>query len=187
MANYADPGTFSITEPSKLQPGALLVLVSGIVALGFCLFGFLYLSSTRSQTDNLRVLIQEDQTKLASLAPVSESLTRYDLLAKNLTTLFSAQKHWGDVLQVVESRLYKNMKVTSLQITDAGVLTLSGVTPNYTEYAGVYSSLISDFAKENITNVQVLSVSANEGKEASGVTFSFQAQLTKKALLAGSL
>lgn len=184
MANYADPNNLSVTQPSKIQPGAVLVLIAGIVAICFCVGTYLYTTAVKGSTETVSAAINESNQKLADLTPVSDSLTQYNAMSMSLTNLFTTQKHWESVLHVIEGRLYKNMKVTSLQLNDKGEVTLTGITPNYTEYANVYSSLISEHAKEDITNVQVISVSQPNEQAEGAVTFSFKASLTNKALAA---
>lgn len=187
MANYADPGTFSVSQPTKLQPASLLVILAGIIAVSFAVFMFVQISSNTAASNNLDQSLATDSAQLAKLAPTATKIDNYDKLATSLRNLFQAQHRWEGVLGTIESKLYKNMKVTSLQVNDKGVITLSGATPNFTEYAKVYSSFLNEQTKTVISNVQVVSVAKSEKKDASEVNFSFQGTLTAQALATGSL
>jgi Tfp pilus assembly protein PilN len=187
MAQYADPAGLHINQGSPVRAVSIFTLLAGIVAILFCGYAFWQVGHIKAQTEELQTAITQHENDIDQLKPVSDSLARYDTVATNLHALYDNQRRWPQALATVEARLYKNMKVTSLQVSDTGTFTLSGIAPNYTEYAKVFASLTSVESQKTIASLQVVSVGKGEKKDSSDVLFTFQGSLTNQALTAGSL
>jgi hypothetical protein len=101
------------------------------------------------------------------------------------------------VLGAFQGRLYKNMALTSLQINDQGVASLSGYTTGYQDYARIYSSFTDNAASAYFTDVKPGPISqaaqkddasggqgstGSDGIPAGNIQFSFTMKLTPKLL-----
>ncbi len=184
MAQYADPTVVSITS-NKTNPGSYLVLVAGILAAALAVVFFLQTWRVQAETKELEQAIVQDKAQLARLRPMADRLEDYNALVVNLNTLFEQQKLSGSLLGSIESRLYKRMQVTALQVNEIGTVDLTGVTPDYVEYAKVYSSLTNSAAQDTISTVRVISVAKNQSREGGGagqVTFTFRLTLHPQIL-----
>jgi hypothetical protein len=126
-----------------MRSGTVLIIIGAVLAVlstaGF--YGYSYYIQNQNTKLNAQIL---DQTKqLASLDSVRADLDTYNNLNSNLTKLFSAQVDWRTALTAMEQVLYRNMKINSYQVTDAGAVTLMGETTSFQEYSR-FNALMRD-------------------------------------------
>jgi hypothetical protein len=159
VATYSDPTVISIDSSSKFQIGPFLVLIAGLLALAGA--GFMYYKNTQVETEDAQIVtnITQYQSQLTSLQRVVADLTVYQNYDSDLHQLFDTQHHFRAVLQAIEPHLYKQMKVTSMQLTDQNTLTFTGVTHTYTDYAKIYASLTDPANKKYFKSVKPSSIS----------------------------
>jgi Tfp pilus assembly protein PilN len=157
------------------------LLAAGIISiLGAGLF-FMATRKAEAHTIELRSQISSQETQLAALKPTVDTLVELNATAKNLHILFDNQKKWDAILGTVEQRFYKNMVVSTLNFTDTGEVTLSAVTPTYTDYAKVYQSLTDADGAKYFSTVRPGNITKSENKEkgTSEIQFSFAMILQK--------
>ena len=154
MATYSDPTVISIDSPSKVHIGPILVLLAGLLALSGA--GFLYYRNSQLTADDVKITndISQYQTKLTSLQKVVGDLAVYQSYDADLHQLLDDQHHWQAILHAIEPHLYRQMKVTAMQLTDQNTLTFSGVTHTYTDYAKIYASLTDPQNKKYFKSVK---------------------------------
>ena len=160
MLSYNDP-TLPTLTPGKgggLALGTWLSLVAGVLALG--IGGYLYWQTVQVQAANrtLTNSIAETNRQVAQLETYAVQAEAYKKTATDLHLLFDGQKRWPSVLSALEERLYRRMAITTIQIADTGVVTMSGTTPTYDDYAKLYASLTDATAKAWCADVKPVSV-----------------------------
>jgi Tfp pilus assembly protein PilN len=174
LATYTDPNSAPPSSAASsplavkpaINPGIYLGFVAAIISLGFAAYFYYQTVQVHAKDLQLQKSIQEQKTALQKLSPVADELTAYDLQGKQLHIIFDTQKRWEVILGRIEKRLYKNMAVTSMQITDQGQLTLSGTTPSYEEYAKMYSAFTSAEAKKYFLRVKPTTISKSDKLDA---------------------
>lgn len=188
MTNYSDP-TLTVPSaaailPSRITAGQILVLVAGIAALG--IGGYMYWQiislnarATADAAENASV-----KSQIGAVQPSIAMLASYNAVGTGLKQLFDTQRLWSPTLANVEQHLYRHMAVTNLLLDSKGLVTLSGTTPNYTNYAQIYSSLTDPSVAAYFTGVKPVSV-AKDAKTGI-VSFSFTFTLAPSQLVSAS-
>lgn len=182
MSTYADPTIVSISQNPKVQPGAALVLLAGILAV---LVGGAFYAQTvvlNNKKKNTDQLIIQDKQKLEELKTVAADLNSYSSLARNLHSLFDNQQRWAAVLGSLQQHLYKKMKVTSLNAKDTGSIEMTGVTADFTQYANILTSLTDASASQYFSAVKPVSVTKVDKVGGSEINFSFTLTIAPSVL-----
>jgi hypothetical protein len=148
VATYSDPSVLTVDTASKKIAGPLLVLLAGITSVGFAIFMYFHLSQVATSLARTKGMINDRTVELANSQGFVQDLTDYQNIDADLHQLFDNQRAWEVVLGRIEPHLYRQMKVTSLQLTDQNNFVFTGVTHSYTDYAKIYASLTSADAKK---------------------------------------
>lgn len=178
MVSYTNSSLMNQAN-ERIKPIAFIWLVAGLVAVIFAVWVFLQNNNYQADQAKLDSDISAQKTALADYSGLQTELTSLDAQSKTLHTVFDSQKNWNYIFGKVEASLYKKMKLTSFQIDDKNVLTITGMTPTYTDYARIYSSL-----NENYLNLKPLTVTKVEAtdKTEGGISFSFSLNLKPEFL-----
>ena len=139
--------------------GAVACLLAGILSVGMGVYFYLEHKQVQDKVAVQQAKIAADQQQLKGLTPLATEVAQYQALAATLHKLFDNQVPWETVLQTVESRLYRRMTITTIQATGAGVITITGITPSYTDYAKIYASLTDVEAKKYFSSAKPTAVS----------------------------
>lgn len=184
MPTYTDPTIIQLGDKPKIQLSAWLFLCVGIVAVLGCGWLWYRTYAANQHSEELQSTIVTQDNELAKLKPVADSLITIGTQARSLQTLFSNQKRWEAVLGTLEKRLYTNMLVTDLQLDSKGQFVFSGVTPSFTDYAKLYTSLTDSTGLAYFSIVRPVSVTKVEDQETgeSQVQFSFNLTLQPQVL-----
>lgn len=184
MPTYTDPTIIQLGDKPRIQISAWLFLCVGIVAVLGCGWLWYRTYAADQHSTELTSTISTQNTELTKLAPVANALTTIGTQARSLQTLFDNQKRWESVLGTLEKHLYSNMLVTDLQLDSNGQLVFSGVTPSFTDYAKLYTSLTDSTGAAYFSLVRPVSVTKVEDVESnsSEVQFSFSLTLQPQVL-----
>ncbi|MBU6389572.1 hypothetical protein KGQ71_03580, partial [Patescibacteria group bacterium] len=200
MAEYADPTVMGIGEGEGVKPIAILILVAGILSVALAGFFWWQKSSVDNKTTAINQTIASQQAQIKALQPTINDLNTYNTAAADLHTVFDNQLRYEDILNALQSHLYKGMKVTALQIgvpttssanggatasaaTTGTVLpsvTLTGATSDFNRYAQIYASLTDQNAQSYFQGTQPLTLTQTKTASGSEVDFSFKFTLTDK-------
>lgn len=176
MPSYSDPTVIPIAQDNKVQLGSILVMIAGLISVGFA--GFLYFQTlqVQAQVSTTESDLASKQSQISSLQSKVKDIDSYSSFSASLHTLFDGQKHWETVLANIEPLLYKRMIISSMILNNQNSFTLTGTTLDYSDYYKINASLNSDTAKVYFAQVKPLSVSKSTAKDtsASSINFSFQ-------------
>lgn len=190
MATYTDPTNIVSTGKAEpMQPGALVILVGGILATLFAVGFFVQSIVIDKQVTVTQSDIATKKQQLSDLNATATDLQALSNESKDLHSLFDNQKRWEAVLDKFSERLDKDMAVTSLQLSDKGTVSLSGIVPDYFTYAKVFQAFTDADGQKYFSVVRPTSVNkVYDGKSTSAtyVTFSFNMTMQASVLNAGS-
>jgi len=172
VATYTDPTTIIPTAgPKKIENGALLGLVGGLIAVLTAGFFWYSTYSTNKQIDDTNNQIADVQAQVSKLEPVSQQVQQVTAEARNLHTIFDNQVRWKTVLDNIQKHIYRGMALTTFQLTDASTFTFKGYTPSYIDYAKIYRSLTDTEGAKYFTNVHPSAVEKTKAPDGSEVVF----------------
>ena len=159
MALYSDPTITGVAPESENQHkgnyfGYLAVAVSVLIAAVFLVQTLLNKNENKSLQDK----IAKEQATVDSYSGIKDQLSFYDSAVKDFTSIFSRQIQWGALLNDLSSRLYKGVKITSLQLNADGTATLTGKLKNYSEYSKFYNTMTDASSSIYFSDVKVGSV-----------------------------
>lgn len=167
---YSEPTIMSMHRVNRVSLGVYLVILAGIIAMGFG--GYYYWNTQQIilEQKSAQLKIEVKERRLGELQPTAIELNSYNTLAKELHNLFDNQVDWNVGFFNLEQRLYKKMVITSLQVTSQNILTFSGQTSDYGEYAKIYASLTDATAKKYFSKTKPVSLGKIESKEGQSAT-----------------
>jgi hypothetical protein len=157
-------------QGSKVSLGVYLVILAGIIAMSFGGYYYWKTQQIILEQKSAQIQIEEKERRLSDLQPTAIELNSYNTLAKELHNLFDNQVDWNVGFFNIEQRLYKKMVITSLQVTSQNILTFSGSTTDYGEYAKIYASLTDSTAKKYFSKTKPVSLGKIESKEGQSAT-----------------
>jgi Tfp pilus assembly protein PilN len=170
-----------VLQPKRKTAQWLMLLAFAISLLVHGVFFFLS-AQAKSNTRKLEEDIAVAQADLSSLSSTATELKTLTSQARSLHALFAGQKNFDAVVSTIQTRLYKNSSVTTLQISDKGDVTITGVVPSYEDYAKFYESLTDKDGALYFSTVKPTSV--GKGEDGSDISFTFVAVLTPAVLKA---
>ncbi len=184
MATYTDPTTIIPTGgPKKIELGALLGLVAGVIAVLTAVLFFYANYTAKNEATSVESDIATVKTEVSALDKVSQSVQQITSEAVNLHTIFDNQVRWETVVNNIQKHLYKGMAITSFQLSDSSTFTFKGYTPSYIDYAKIYRSLTDAEGQKYFTNVRPSAVEKTKGTDGSEVvSFVFTATLTPEIM-----
>jgi Tfp pilus assembly protein PilN len=178
VTTYTDPTMVTVGQPNKIQPASLIVLLAGIIAMLYGGFVYWKTLSLDTQKTAIQQQIADHNNQLTALQPVADNLSNLSIQAQGLHGIFDTQIRWENVLQKVQDRLYKNMSVTALQLSNDGSATLSGTTSDYSSYAKIFRSLTDADGQKIFAKAQPSTISRTEAKDGSQAVVIFSFTLT---------
>jgi hypothetical protein len=188
VASYTDPTTIVSTgKPDSIAPGIYIFLVGSILSAVLAAIFFFQSSTLANQVGEANARIAQKEQELASLKPTADELSNLTEEARGLHAIFDTQKRWPAVLGKVAERLHKQMTVTTLQVSSAGLMTLGGTVPDYLTYAKVYQAFTDTEGAKYFSAVKPVAVSKVEGAagQPGYVSFTFSLTLLPPVLSAG--
>jgi hypothetical protein len=144
--------------------GAILILVAGVIGVLFMVYMYFQLSSVSAEKTKTANEAVTTRQQVQAKQSVQTDLANYTAVSNNLTSLFSGQILWEDVLEKVQQNLYKHMAVESIQITNKGEATITGRVATFVDYAKAYASF-NGYSNVKASTVQ--QVPANDNPAAS--------------------
>jgi hypothetical protein len=182
VATYSDPTTIIPTgNPKAVELGPLLAIVAAVISVISVGFMFYMSYSTNAAVTTENQVVAKKQADLTKLKTVSDQATTYSTQATALHTIFDNQIRWNTAIVNLQTHLYKNMALTSLQLDDGANFSMKGYAPDYVSYAKLYRSLTDAEGAKYYINVKPVSVQKVTDKD-TGVTtvqFTISMKLTK--------
>jgi hypothetical protein len=188
MSTYGEPGqggNQAITQtPHGATPLTFVYIGVGVLGIllngGFEFFRFQAAQAAKSAATQTAVVQQE----IATRKPFADQVTKYELYAVDLHSVFGQQVKWEGVLAQLEARMYRRSALSSIQITDKGEITLVGAAPNYVDYAKTYSSLTSEEGAAKLFNrLKVQTIGRPQGKAAENIASNLDIAFTLRGTL----
>lgn len=184
MATYTDPTVVAVGKSNRVQPAAVIALIAGIIAVAYGGFVFWQITQAKSEKTKIDENITSLKSQVDTLQPVATALDQLSKQAQGLHTIFDNQLRWETILGKIETRLYKNMTITGLQLNADGTATLAGTTATYTDYAKIYASFTDEQGQKTFSQARPIAITRTESQDGkqSQVIFSFNLILNSDLL-----
>jgi len=117
------------------------------------------------------------QNKMENTQKGLEEAKKFQRQLASLKDLIQVHVYWSKFFDEMESKIYVKSKLDTMNVDEAGTVTISGQVSSYSELGKLILALNKS---KNLTNIKLLNSSLSDS-EKSGVFFSLNAKVNKEA------